>query len=384
MQRKRVCRTLLAVTCLLATEGLWATEPPPHSVLEQTSEAAQQGRVYQTNVLGGSSTINDSPHLSTSGAGLLLYADFLYYFVTEGGLDYAIVNKFTGISGTEIGGTDGIDGKTSTPAGQWNPGLRWGLGYNFAYDGWDMNLCWTYVSANSVSTADSLSFPSSTVIAIWDVYDPLNGASSAQANWRLCYNTLDLELGRAYFVGKALALRPFFGLRGAFIYQTLHLSYAGLVLTGTKEGIVVANLQNTQKFTGGGGRVGFDSTWFFNKHWSFYARGSASLVWAYDDIAQDERVTDTLVGAHGKLLYITRDHGTVQGNLEIGLGAAYDYYFSTGYHLGCSAGWDFIDWFSFNELRPYAGSSLPGKGSNSSNDNDLQMTGFALRVRFDF
>ena len=39
------------------------------------------------------------------------------------------------------------------------------------------------------------------------------------ANWRLLHNAFDLELGRAYYITKALSLRPHWGLRGGWINQ---------------------------------------------------------------------------------------------------------------------------------------------------------------------
>ncbi len=44
-------------------------------------------------------------------------------------------------------------------------------------------------------------------------------ADHALASWRLNFNTLDLSLGRNYFVGRFLSLHPYLGIRAVWIDQ---------------------------------------------------------------------------------------------------------------------------------------------------------------------
>jgi|SRR6185437_447726 len=144
-------------------------------------------------------------HLDSKGKGVIFTTDALYWKATEDNLTFA--SKVT---------ENGTQQSLETPHFNWKPGLRLGLGGFFGkYDQWDLYCNWTYLyskASNSVSVTSSSDF---LMTDWWDGTDFTN----ASAKWTLDYNTLDMEVGRNYFISKKVCFRPHVGVRGAWIHQ---------------------------------------------------------------------------------------------------------------------------------------------------------------------
>ncbi len=136
------------------------------------------------------------------------------------------------------------------------------------------------------------------------VADQFRQGCAAAAHWRLRLNLLDGELGREFFVSRHLTLRPFMGVRGAWIKQKLDANYegttssyipyallysdttaaqgGGLVLqqpTGSFCGTVCSGNTFNNDFEGVGPRFGFNSEWMIGGGVSLYADAAISLLW---------------------------------------------------------------------------------------------------------
>lgn len=112
---------------------------------------------------------------------------------------------------------------------KWDYGFRAGAGYDFEYDQWDTNLYWTWFR-----TETNRSIPSAADTVISPEFDAAflteESAQSLNGNWRLLLNMFDWELGRGYWVSKGLFLRPFMGLKGGWIHQSIHAHYYNLTV----------------------------------------------------------------------------------------------------------------------------------------------------------
>ena len=94
----------------------------------------------------------------------------------------------------------------------WDYGFRIGGGFDIPHDHWDIAFYWTNLEIQSkthknADEGDGLfpywSFPSG--MAGGDFF------SRAKAKWRLFLNIGDPELGKNFYVGKTLSMRPFIG-----------------------------------------------------------------------------------------------------------------------------------------------------------------------------
>ncbi len=93
----------------------------------------------------------------------------------------------------------------------------------------------------------------------------------------------DWELGRNYRVSKALSLRPFLGVKGGWIYQSIHSQWYNPDRTGAAFfNVGRENLENN--FWGIGPTTGINTQWnLFNKQSQFYLFGdfSGALMWGH-------------------------------------------------------------------------------------------------------
>jgi hypothetical protein len=194
----------------------------------------------------------------------------------------------------------------------------------------------------------------------------------------LRYQIADLELGRNYFVSKAISFRPFIGLRGAWIDQHVHFHYSGLTFA---EGGLFSPLtaRATSDYSGGGIRVGFNGGWHFNRQWSFFSGISASVLYGEFDTSenlstQNNSMTSSLSG----------DFRAARPNLEIALGLQWETYFCKDRcRLTLGLGYEFVEWFLMNEFpREFAPGFLNGAAGRLHGDLGLQ--GGTLKGRFEF
>ena len=174
----------------------------------------------------------------------------------------------------------------------WRPGFRVGVGYTFAKkDFWDLMALWTHFKAESTIT----------------------------------YNVYDLDLGRDYFISKAVSIRPFLGVRGATIDQRLN------------------------KFWGAGAHIGTSMQWHFTKEFSFLGTIGGSLL-------------------YGKFKQL--DITTGAANLEAMLGFGWEkFFYQNRYRLSVKAGYEWSEWFSQNRRTSHG---------------DLCLQGANLQARWDF
>jgi Legionella pneumophila major outer membrane protein precursor len=121
------------------------------------------------------------------------------------------------------------------------------------------------------------------------------GPDMAKAKWRLHFNTLDGEIGREFFLSKHLTMRPFFGIRGAWINQKLKTQYHydvtavdpgffGFTSSEIHRGEVNTCTTFKNNFTGVGPRIGFNTLWMIGSGFGFYANAAISLLWGEFDV----------------------------------------------------------------------------------------------------
>lgn len=158
---------------------------------------------------------------SRTESGIVFSADFLYWYPSEEVNDiWASV-----ISIGDNTSSWGAPGFNFT----WDYGFRLGTGYDFAYDQWDSAFYWTWFRTQTNRTIPSA--PDSEISPEFDAaFLSGDAAQSLQGNWSLLFNMFDWELGRNYWVSTGLSLRPFVGVKGGWIRQSIHAHYYDLII----------------------------------------------------------------------------------------------------------------------------------------------------------
>ncbi len=307
------------------------------------------------------------------GWNLFLTTEFLWWVAKEEGL-YYVQNGYTGATTSALppDATKNFDGHLEKVHPHFRPGFRIGLGGNMGYDEWDLFLNWTWFKSTARGSKQGA------LLTLWshpEVSDELGnpqGATSAKARWHLHLNLLDLEMGRAFWVGKHCSLRPFIGARAAWIDQHFHIHYD---LTTTPE--TDSHLSAVSNFEGGGVRTGVDTRWALLGGWSFYGLASASLLYGFYDADfhqtwESQKIANARDGFH-----------QASSTAQLELGVRWDTYLHKDrYHIGLYAGWEQNIWFSLNKMNHFFGNL--SQGNLEQMNTDLTLSGGTFGVRFDF
>lgn len=189
---------------------------------------------------------------------------------------------------------------------KWSPGLRLGVGYT-ACNNWDSVFSYTGFRTKGVSQA------SATTGGVFSPFlgnffiNNTDGAgikgpnyNSANIQWKVLFNVLDLEAGRTIQIDPLFKLRPFFGLKAGFIHRNIQSTWQNPTIPTT---FTTATEHLKNKFEGIGPSVGLNTTWSLFKisDQSFNLLGhfSGALLWGhwrFKDLYQNN--TPTSVEIH--------------------------------------------------------------------------------------
>jgi hypothetical protein len=241
----------------------------------------------------------------------------------------------------------------------WNAGFRVGAGYNFDYDQWDTQFYWTSYQTKAHQSQEVfpefIAIPGGGVLVTQQLHPEFFAADlagvfseSAHIHWNLVFNMFDWELGRCYWVSKGLSLRPFIGLKGGWIDQSIHVKYGDLIINSTPTEIN-ANEHVKNNFWGIGPVLGVNTQWKlrnFGTHYpSFFGDFSAATLWGtwecsdvYKDTTHEKVNVHTKNATLGALMF--------RGFVGIGWDVAFN---KERMHFGTRLGYEMQLWV--NQLR---------------------------------
>ncbi|MBS0620553.1 MAG: hypothetical protein JSS61_03735 [Verrucomicrobia bacterium] len=188
---------------------------------------------------------------------------------------------------------EGSDDHTriDTPRFSWNWGFRVGAGYNTPYDGWDINSSWTHIRNNAHGTrraGDDLLVP------VWTTVGHLFPGSPTRAHchWLATLNQFDLDLGREFFVGRHITLRPHMGLRTTWIAQEDKITYSSA--TNSQE------VKLKEDFWGFGFLAGLDTDWRLGAGFSIYGNAGLAALLGYFALHQRAELNEVDIWSQRK------------------------------------------------------------------------------------
>ncbi|NNM43986.1 MAG: hypothetical protein HKM07_06550 [Chlamydiae bacterium] len=318
---------------------------------------------------------------------------------------------------------------------KWEPGFKFGLGLVWGErDQYDLMLNWTWIRPKA--TANSRTYDQLPAVNLATSLTPANIASTLQAlvggilegaaipgyaslfsggparhassKWRLHYNTVDLEFGRNFFLGKNLTLRPHIGLRGAWLNQRLDNTYLpklGTVALGTPVSlgafnvnslaITNATMNGEDEYHAVGLRAGADVYWNFTNHFAAYGKVSGSILYGYEEIEQNFTINTSVnvSGIPGSTSvnvnfpvdnnYRATSHTTkttLQGILGLMWHTGFE---DSGCHFYVSAGYEVNEWFHLNNFRTINENAFVFETKTIRKGN-LGLHGLTVDVRLDF
>jgi hypothetical protein len=289
-------------------------------------------------------------------------ADWLLWRTRQGGMEFAV----QGVSASAL--TPFPHSAPSKLNFDLQSGFRVGFGVHLPNDGWDI-----YVNFTDFHPEASKSIGGSTgsILPLLP-YNPPSLVASAHAQWHIDFKNLDIEIGRGYYIGKTLSLRPFIGMIGAWIDQDVHVHYRG----GSIPSGLTNRIETNNNFKGGGPRFGIGSNWHFGQGFSLFGNLAAALVVGHFDL-KNEQDQGSLEPIH-----LNSDLNLVSPVLQFLAGLAWDKNtYCDQWHFGLSAGFETQYWWRQNQMERFTNNSLP---VFLRADSDLAFYGLTLRGRFDF
>lgn len=304
-----------------------------------------------------------------------ILADYLLWQPHEDGLGFA--NKFS--TSTNHATISNLDF-------HYDSGFRVGLAYRMPYDKWELFTTWTWFygkakgSSNAAGEIEKL-YPE------WDESivsnPPSQTITEMEGKWRVHLNTLDGEIGRYFRVTRAIAFRPHYGVRGAWIKQTYTVTQLG-GRTSNEETLLVDEITLNNYFKGVGPRAAIDTEWQICNHFSFYGNAGCSLLYGTFHLGQREIITRTNYVAPYVAWDVHDKINQVVSTGDLGLGLRYDDTFLDGViGLRLQAGWEFNDYFQQNKFKHLNLSAL-SQISYESYHEDLTTQGFVFSAEVQF
>jgi hypothetical protein len=217
-------RSALIINCLLL--GVFFSSPLNGQLMKTDAFRRGESSSQEKKPSALENEAGGLPNVSTrtkhSSNGFVVSADFLAWFPSQE--PFSIVADVI---------TAGLNTSSFTVPGfdfKWDYGFRIGAGANLAYDQWDTIVSWTSYSTEAVRPLP----PMADIVLINPEFFAASLSEdkphSMKVKWSLAYNMIDWELARSYWVSRDLSMRPFVGLKGGLIDQSIHAHYNHLTI----------------------------------------------------------------------------------------------------------------------------------------------------------
>ena len=315
---------------------------------------------------------------------------YLYWQAKEDGLEFAqLTNVQLNFPAPIV-----VTATLLEPSSEWNSGFQVGLGYIFPQRSqWDVLLNWTWFHSHAKKSA-SVTDPTLVAHALRPTWLPfLMGpqAFDAVGHWTLKYDTLDLLLGRDFFLGRWLSFHPQAGIRAAHLHQDYHAVYHGAYNDGM--GALLpsgeTSFDATWTYNGMGVRFGTDGQWHINSYISVVANGFLSILYGRYHL-RELFVGEFLNGPAllGEFLHFNRRYYRLRTALESELGICLQKFFSNDTRRAVfGAYYGFSYWIRQNEmLNELLNFDAAGNNfvTNLPTTGDLQLQGLRIELGVDF
>lgn len=180
-----------------------------------------------------------------------LSVDFLYLRPYEGGLAVCGPSKSLDIINPNGTIDSFFSDKRNDPHFKWSPGFRVGAGYQFT-NNWGVAAYWMYFYSKA------------------DRHD----GHENHFRWRLNFDVVDVVLENEFYFASCFTVRPFAGVRGAYIEQkarSFRLNRSTIRATDGEH--------KKARFTGVGPIAGLELNWNMGCGWGIYANSAISSLW---------------------------------------------------------------------------------------------------------
>ena len=344
-----------------------------HSTLPQTAgqnivQSQEQTSIEKVATSGHKYTNTSARPPLSNALNLWVNGEALLWQATEENLTY--------VYQTDLAGNNAL----KTVDFQWDWGFRISGGYNAPYDGWDLSLTWTHLENNASDSSKAHLDENGNGIddrpflqAAWGINDssPPGGVlAKASAHWDVHLDQVDFGLGREYYVGKHLTIRPNGGMRVDWIDQEYKVTYTPFSIFNPQK------FKMDNRFFGFGFFAGVDSDWLLGRGFSLYGMADFAILLGFFDVDQTVRQGAT----KGELDNSFRSGRAI---LDLNLGLKWCHLFvNNSWGITFKAGYEYHLYFKQNQFSNITMTTSPFQYSKTQ--GDLAYQGVAFSGQFDF
>jgi len=311
--------------------------------------------------------------------GVFATLDFLYFYARENDLAYANVMKTVHRSAVSFPMTATVPSSYKHVDTKWKPGVRVGLGWNMECDGWDLYANWTYYKGEGKGSTSvtpfNTAFPTlgnQGVLPLWtdnaifyaNATSPAFGLfNSMSAKWDFTFNSIDVEMGRRYYLSECFTMRPYTGLRATWTRTNFTLNGKDTInvvpavpATTPPQIAGFYDLSTKDSFTnhnwGVGLLAGFQPVFYFTEEFCLYANADAALLWGKFRNTTKRSYSSHQNGAALDVDFSASANGDfagIQPMLDLALGVRWEtYWCEKRYGFELDAGWEHHVLFNHN------------------------------------
>jgi hypothetical protein len=306
-------------------------------------------------------------------------AEFLYWTVNEGRLDYAL--KMNRPAWSPTVDSNGI-GHFQNADFNWSPGVRITAGYFRAPHYWDMFAEYTYFSSEGRNTSHAPKKEDQFLNGTFSQPDPITtpaiALEEARSQIEFSYQNLNFLMSRRFHPNPHLRLNIFGGLTSALLFQKWKVHYEDVLDQHSK-------LRNMWKFEGVGLRVGGKVDWYMG--WDIYLTGQAStgiLSGWYEN--SSFQMTDAVIPGvnNARPMRDTQYHDKrLVYTSQFMAGPSWQKAFEK-VRIEAMVGYEMTIWANVHEIYRTSLSGPTAAKETFVNDSNISLQGFTFRVNVDF
>jgi hypothetical protein len=315
---------------------------------------------------------NGVPH-SVHGcmSGFSIEGEFLWWRAHLDSLDYAATVNVPILSPA----TEAF-GYYHEPNFEYDPGVRISLGYDFGRSNWDIFLRWSYHYTDPTGSV-SVNPATGSLAPIRDYIIPsgniaITFADAAHVKWQNRINVIDFEMGYDYFYSKRYSIRPYMGIKAAWIDMEYRTNLTNVTAIAPNPNIGDVLIKTASDYWGGGPGIGMNGYLHIGWGFSLYGTVSGALLYGQYDTSFHQALTSDLIP---NITLRLDNYFRQRAMAQIILGCEWAWCFSGNYLLALHIGWEGQYWWNQNQFRYVHDVELSG---------DLTFSGIDAGIRFDF
>jgi len=259
--------------------------------------------------------------------------DLLYWKPHVSGIELdfgtAYIDQVT-TDGTQVTRTEEFD---ADPHFKWNCGYRVAAGYQFVRSNWEIDAYWT--SFQGTSSRDSTE----------DV-DTIN-----TGKYKVRLNQLDVDLAYNLPLCPSFILKPFVGVRGARIHQSLNAQLTtDITFSPTSLATETRILDDSQKFCGIGPILGLEGGWNLGCGFGVYGSAIGGVLYGIDKVHFND--TDIFTAPISKQIFSLNNRNIHEFNctLDLAIGLSWQTCVYDGFQLTLKLDFEHHEYFNQNKF----------------------------------